>query len=366
MAEPAGLDVELFQDAPISLAVKFACAPGEVLALVGPSGSGKSTVLKTIAGIYRAASGHVRVGSACWFDSVSRIGLPARSRSVGFVFQSYALFPHLTAIDNVIEAMGHVAPSERNGRARDLLQRTHLSGLERRRPSQLSGGQQQRVAVARALARDPAVLLLDEPFSAVDQVTREKLYEELVLLRRELRIPMVLVTHALSEASMLADRMCVLHRGRSLQVAPPLEVMTRPASVDIARLIAMKNIFQGEVAARDGNSLRLRWGDHTLIVRPARDFATGTKVTWVIPSSNVVLHRRDRPSHVERENHVAGVAASVVALGEATHVQMRAGGAQECTLHLTIPTHLAQRHELRAGDAMTVSLLPEGIHLIPS
>jgi molybdate transport system ATP-binding protein len=366
MPDRAGLDVELRQDAPISLDVRFSCAPGEVLALVGPSGSGKSTVLKTIAGIYRPRSGHVRVGRVSWFDSTARLSVPARLRSVGFVFQSYALFPHLTAVENVIEAMGHVAAAERPVRAADLLRRTHLGGLEDRRPSELSGGQQQRVAIARALARDPAVLLLDEPFSAVDQVTREKLYEELVLLRGEFRIPTVLVTHALTEASMLADRMCVLHRGRSLQVAPPIEVMTRPASIDVARLVAMKNIFDGEIVARDGNRLRLRWGDLMLELNTAGDTAPGTRVTWVIPSSNVILHRRDKPSHGERENPVTGVAASVVQLGEATHVQMHVGGDRDRPLFLTIPTHVARRNDVRPGGTITVSLLAEGIHLIPA
>ena len=155
--------------------------PGEVLALVGPSGSGKSTILRTIAGIYTPRHGRIDAGGETWLDTAARhAALAARSARSGFVFQHYALFPHLSALDNVMQAMGHVPPAERaRARAARCSSACNLAGLEARRPARLSGGQQQRVAVARALARDPKVLLLDEPFSAVDQVTREKLYDEL-------------------------------------------------------------------------------------------------------------------------------------------------------------------------------------------
>ena len=175
----AGLSVRLEQLEPIPLAAEFAVAAGELLALVGPSGSGKTTVLRCIAGLHRPRSGFIRCGEATWFDSENGADFAPQERSVGFVFQNYALFPHLTAIENVATALGHLPRGARASRARALLERVHLAGLENRRPAELSGGQQQRVAVARALAREPQVLLLDEPFSAVDQVTRRKLQREL-------------------------------------------------------------------------------------------------------------------------------------------------------------------------------------------
>jgi molybdate transport system ATP-binding protein len=203
----AGLAVRLRQTRPIPLDVALACAPGELLALVGPSGSGKSTTLRAIAGLHRTKDGLVCCGGRTWLDTGNGIDLPPHRRSVGFVFQSYALFPHMTALGNVTAALGHRPAGERETRGRELLAQVRLAGLEARRPAELSGGQQQRVAVARALAREPSVLLLDEPFSAVDRSTRERLYRELVELRRGLAIPMVLVTHDLEEAALLADRL---------------------------------------------------------------------------------------------------------------------------------------------------------------
>jgi molybdate transport system ATP-binding protein len=337
------------------------------LALVGPSGSGKSTILRTIAGIYMPLRGRIEADGETWLDTAAGIRRPARERSVGFVFQNYALFPHLSALDNVVQAMGHVPPPERRERARRLLDRTNLAGLEARRPAQLSGGQQQRVAVARALARDPKVLLLDEPFSAVDQVTREKLYEELATLRRELSIPMILVTHALDEAAMLADRMSILHRGATLQSDTPLAVMTRPASALVARLAGLKNIFEAEVVGHDAERrlTHIRWRDAVLEAHFAPHFAAGTRVAWCIPSSHIVLHRRERPSRGERENPVSGTIVRCIALGASTSLSLRVVAGERADIVFTVSTHAAHRNGLAPGAQASVSLLADGIHLMP-
>ena len=228
-----GLHVTVKQSGPIPLSAELACAPGELLALVGPSGSGKSTILRAIAGLYRPASGKIQCNGDVWFDASADLAVPPHRRSVGFVFQSYALFPHMTALDNVRAALAHRPSKERVERARALLRLVHLDGLEARRPAALSGGQQQRVAVARALARDPAVLLLDEPFSAVDRRTRRNLHRELRELRTAVSMPIVLVTHDLDEAADLADILCVLDRGETLQTGPAAEVLSAPASVRV-------------------------------------------------------------------------------------------------------------------------------------
>jgi molybdate transport system ATP-binding protein len=236
-APAAGLIARFEQHDPIPLDLELTAAHGEVLALVGPSGSGKSTTLRAIAGLHDPARGRVVCNGAVWFDSEAKIALPARRRRVGMVFQSYALFPHLTAIENVMEALGDRAPEARRSEAAALLSRMHLDGLENRRPAALSGGEQQRVAVARALARRPEVLLLDEPFSAVDRVTRRRLRRELAEMRRELPMPVILVTHDLDDVTRLADRVCVMHGGRILQTGTVAEVMQHPADAKVAELL---------------------------------------------------------------------------------------------------------------------------------
>jgi molybdate transport system ATP-binding protein len=225
-----GLVVRLEQAGPIPLDISLACPPGELLALVGPSGAGKSTILRSICGLYRPASGHVICDGETWFDTVRSIALPAHRRRAGLVFQAYALFPHMTALGNVMAAMSHLPRPERQARAEALIEMVHLTGLEQRKPAELSGGQQQRVALARALARDPLALLLDEPFSAVDRPTRRGLHDELQQLRQEVRIPILLVTHDLDEAVRLADRLAVLDHGALLQIGPPAEVIAGPVS----------------------------------------------------------------------------------------------------------------------------------------
>jgi molybdate transport system ATP-binding protein len=362
----AGLEVRLSQAGPIPLAVDLACAAGEVLALVGPSGSGKSTVLRCIAGVLRAQSGRIAVGGTAWFDSAAGIALSPRERSVGFVFQNYALFPHMSAQANVEAALGHLPASDRPVRARGLLDRVNLKGLESRRPAELSGGQQQRVAVARALARDPRALLLDEPFSAVDRSTRQILYRELATLRRDLAMPMVLVTHDLDEAAMLADRMCILHRGRTLQAGPPHELMAHPVNALVARLVDLKNVFRGKVLGHDAPSGTTMLGafGQQLECRLDERHAPGSEVAWAIPGSHVILHRRDRPSRGERENPVRGTIADFLPLGENVSAVIRVEGTGE-RLQVTFPLHVARRNGLEAGAEVVVSLLRDGIHLMP-
>lgn len=367
MAEASGLRAVLEQDAPIPLGAEFGCDAGELLALVGPSGSGKSTILRCIAGLFSPQRGKVLCHGEVWLDSAAGIGLPPQARSVGLVFQHYALFPHLTALGNVMVALGHVANSEREKRARELLELVHLHGLEARRPRELSGGQQQRVALARALARDPQALLLDEPFSAVDQATRRKLQRELAQLRKRLKIPIVLVTHDLEEARALADRICILHRGRTLQEGPPSKIMSRPKNALVARLVGLTNLFQGEVSGQrpEAGLTLLRWGSHTLEAHYNGAFPAGASVCWVIPPENVLLHRRDRPSQGERENPLSGVISEYVELGETVSVTLLLDGRADCPLAMSVPNHVARRNRLGPNEAVSVSLLAGGIHLMP-
>lgn len=220
--------MSLRQAGPIPLDVEFACRPGAVLAIFGPSGSGKTTVLRSIAGLYRPATARVAAGDAVWTDTTTGVFMPPHERRVGFVFQEYALFPHMTAAGNVAAALGHRPRPERRDRAEALLARVHLSGHASKHPHQMSGGERQRVALARALARDPHVLLLDEPFAAIDRRTRRELHAALDDIRRSLDIPVVLVTHDLEDVIRLSTEVLLLEQGRAVARGPIDTLLTQP------------------------------------------------------------------------------------------------------------------------------------------
>ncbi|MGV3708533.1 MAG: ABC transporter ATP-binding protein [Gemmatimonas sp.] len=280
-----GLHVHIERARPVPLALELQCARGEMLALVGPSGSGKTTALKTIAGLMPGASGQVLVGANVWLDTKQRINVPAHNRRVGMVFQNYALFPHMTALGNVVAGLSGSA-GDVQAIAMNWLDQVGMRGHEHRRIAQLSGGQQQRVALARALAREPEVLLLDEPFAAVDQMVRERLYEELAELRTRLSVPTLLVTHSIHEAQLLADRVVVIHRGKSLQSGTPDDVYKRPADEEIARLMGHRNVFPVSAVSTNAKHSTLHWKNVDLVV-PAS--TTGTPTLFMIPAGAITV-----------------------------------------------------------------------------
>ncbi|MCC7363003.1 MAG: ABC transporter ATP-binding protein [Dehalococcoidia bacterium] len=229
---------------PFTYEAAFA-ASNEIVVLFGHSGAGKSVSLQAIAGLRRPRSGRIAVGGRVVFDSAAGIDLPPQERRVGYVVQDLALFPHLTVAQNI--AFGMEPGHRRRERIAELLALLGLDGFEARRPATLSGGQQQRVALARALARDAHLLLLDEPFSALDESLRSGLRRELLRLRRELGLTIVFVTHDLREAHLLADRLAVFDNGRILQFDARETVFRRPVSRRVASLTGVANILRGTV-----------------------------------------------------------------------------------------------------------------------
>ena len=360
------LRVSLRLQHPIGLEVDLHCPPRELLALVGPSGGGKSTVLRAIAGLLRTAQGRIDCGGETWLDSAQGIRRTPQQRRVGLVFQQYALFPHLSALENVAEAV----PRDRAGRlelARELLARVNLQGFENRRPHELSGGQQQRVAVARALAREPAVLLLDEPFSAVDELTRRHLHGELAQLRQQLDMPVVLVTHDLDEAALLCDRMAVLADGRILQAGTPAEVLQRPASVRVARLVGMHNLFGATVERHDdeGGHTWLTWHGLSLRVPLAKLFATGSRVAWALPADQVLLPPREGTPEQPGDTRVEVEVVSVAVLRQSLQVRLRTQGSTTEELLMQVPPGTAARYGVAPGVRLRVRLRGGAMVVMP-
>ena len=359
-----GLRVRLSQSLPITLEARLDCARGELLALLGPSGSGKTSLLRAIAGLMKVRDGEISCDGVAWFDASRGINWSPQERRVGVVFQQYALFPHLSALENVMEAMLDLPPSIRRARARDWIERLHLHGLGDRKPAQLSGGQQQRVALARALAREPRALLLDEPFSAVDRGTRETLYEELAGLRRELSMPVLLVTHDLDEALLLADRVTVLAGGQTLQSGAPYDVLTRPDTAQVARLMGQKNVFRAGIVEHlpEEGATILEWRKRRLRARLQDRDAPGTQVTWTIPRSHLV----PRAEADGEENSVRGTIASVVRLGENAVLGVDVDGDGRPRVFVSVPIHVAQARQFAPGIQTDFRFLSEGIHIMPA
>jgi sulfate transport system ATP-binding protein len=223
--------------------VSFEVEDGSLVALLGPSGSGKSTLLRILAGLESSDSGQV------WFDDEAATDLHARVRGVGFVFQHYALFRHLTVAQNIgfgLSVRGVAKPAITR-KVKELLALTGLAGLDERYPSQLSGGQRQRVALARALAPEPKLLLLDEPFGAVDAKVREELRQWLRRLHDEVGVTSIFVTHDQEEAFAVSDRVLVFHRGRIEQNGAPMDILDRPETEFVARFVGEVNVFPAKL-----------------------------------------------------------------------------------------------------------------------
>jgi molybdate transport system ATP-binding protein len=367
-AADAGLVLEVQQQHPMPLHGRIEAAAGELLALVGPSGAGKTSVLRVAAGLMKPQQGLVQVAGQTWCDTTRGLWRPPQQRHVGLVFQHYALMPHLSALGNVaLSLLQRPEPERRREAARWLAHVGLTDKLMQRRPAQLSGGQQQRVAVARALAREPRLLLLDEPFSAVDMMNRQGLYRLIADLRRELAVPMVLVTHDLHEARLLADRLVVMDAGRVLQSGRPEFIHRAPRTARVAELVGIANLWQGWWEGGDGSDPGwgwLRWGEgpavQRLRVRDKGRMSPHRAVSFVIPGDAISLadlHQAHEPGHIAA--HVDAVRHQ----GEITLATLTLAVAGGQPLALTLSGR--ERRGLEPGQALAVAFDLAQVHLMP-
>ncbi|MBS1230637.1 MAG: sulfate transporter ATP-binding protein [Proteobacteria bacterium] len=324
---------------------------GELVALLGPSGCGKTTLLRIIAGLEQADSGDVSL------DGVDAAGMHVRERAVGFVFQHYALFRHMSVFDNVAFGLRvknrDQRPSETEIRRKvtDLLTLVQLDWLADRYPSQLSGGQRQRIALARALAVEPKVLLLDEPFGALDAKVRKELRRWLRQLHDELHITSIFVTHDQEEALEVADRVVLMDHGRIEQIGTPDEVYDHPASPFVYGFLGSVNLFHGRV---DGQSLRV--GEHAIDL-PSHDLANdAAAVGYVRPHELQLL-----PDDGKTQGGLPARVLRITSSGALASVELSRGEGEGEHLEVTVFRDTLRQLGVKEGDR--VRLKPQRVQV---
>ncbi len=319
-----------------------------VTVLFGPSGAGKTTLLRVLAGLERPDSGQIAFRGEVWLDSARGILLPPQTRRAGFLFQEYALFPHLTVLQNVAYASDTM-------RAGELLQRFGMSELASRKPREISGGQQQRVALVRALAARPSLLLLDEPLSALDAVTRLKTRHELRRMLLESGIPSIVVTHDRAEAIALGDWLAVMVDGRIRQAGPLQEVFRRPAGAQVAESVGVENVLPVRLLSRDGGLTVLQVGDQRL---DCVDCGEVDPLFACIRAEDIVL-ARPGPHHSSARNRLSGTVISVSLEGPLARVELDCG----FPLVALITAQSAASLELRSGEALSAIVKTTSVHV---
>lgn len=292
--------------------------PGQALVLFGPSGAGKTTALRAMAGLLRPVDGVVEIDGRTVYDGSARIWLPAHHRQVGYLTQQYHLFPHLNVMQNVGYGPA-TRTSESRRRISDLLDSLELTGLEERYPWELSGGQQQRVALARALATEPKLLLLDEPFAALDAGLRRTVRQELRTMLARSPVPVILVTHDREEALSLGDEVQVIDGGQVIDRGAPVDVLGQPGQAEVARLVGVENLFRMRVESRQPRDGTMRLAGagaeagFTLETPLGGRQGASSEEEWItvgIRASDIILSSRE-PVGSSARNRIPGMVARV-------------------------------------------------------
>ncbi len=332
--------------------VSFAGERGEFVTLLGPSGCGKTTTLRMIAGFVVPTNGHIEIGER----EVTRV--PPNRRDVALVFQNYALFPHMTVADNVAFGlrMRGMRRSDRDTRVAQALEMVKLRGYEDRFPKALSGGQQQRVALARALVINPQLLLLDEPFGALDKQLRDHMRDELRVLQRRLGIATVFVTHDQQEALALSDRIIVMNGGRIEQIGAPADIYERPRTRFVAEFLGRSNLIGMTVGEQRGDKTQLVRGGLNIFV-PRQPLSRGAAVTVMVRPESLSVTPAAADAAVIRARIV-----SATYLGAST--QLRLVSADGLELEVLGGRSAAQSISLEPGVEIGVQIDPAGLWIL--
>jgi molybdate transport system ATP-binding protein len=341
----------------LELDVALSVAPGSCLALAGPSGAGKSSVLRVLAGLLRPREGWVSCGEEVWLDRERGVEVPPERRRVGYVFQEYALFPHLRAWQNVAYGVRGVRRAERRARALGLLDRFGLAERAEARPRELSGGERQRVALARALATEPRALLLDEPLSALDARTRASAGRELAATLRASDAPAVVVTHDFTEAALLGDRVAVVDAGRVVQEGVAAELAAAPASSFVADFTGAVVLTGTAARTADGlTHVRLDGGGEVVSSEPAQGPVAVSVYPW-----EITLEPPGAPHPGSAQNRLEGEVTSLTEVGSRVRVGLAIP--QPVAAEITAPA--ARDLGLRAGMRAVASWKATATRVLP-
>ncbi len=358
-----GIDIDIQKLLPgFTLRVSLTSKAG-ILVLFGPSGAGKSLTLQCVAGIVRPDSGRIIVTGNTLYDSARGIDLPPQRRRIGYVPQDYALFPHMTVADNIAFGLRTHGSSSRQREVASLIEMLRLTGLEKRRPRDLSGGQSQRVALARALAVKPDLLLLDEPFSALDAPLRDALRSDLGQVHRELQTGIIFVTHGVAETHVLAQEVAILNEGRVLQMGPTAKLFREPATLEVARLTGVRNVLAGEVVESDRGECWVQIGPARL--RSAiKDLAVGTRVLAIIRSEYARFLREGEQADVHEE-WITGFVTAISNQGHLYSVDVALGSQDNPMLRVLAPVWWWERWGPSQGERCRLAVPSCAVHLIP-
>ena len=287
---------------------------GEFISLLGPSGSGKTTLLMILAGFEKATSGSVSL------DGTHIENLPPHKRGLGVVFQNYALFPHMTVAENIAFPlkMRRYSRSIIKQKVQKALDMVQLSDYGKRRPTEMSGGQQQRIALARALIFEPRVILMDEPFGALDKQLREQMQLDIRDMHKRLGLTVVFVTHDQSEALTMSDRIAVFNKGNIEQIGTPLEIYEKPKTDFVAQFIGETNLIKGIVASIDDNFIRMKINDTELKVTKINSVKLGEEIAISLRPELITLSK----SPLANDNMLPGKVRDTVYRGEHTRIDV--------------------------------------------
>jgi ABC-type spermidine/putrescine transport systems, ATPase components len=338
----------------------FTVERGAFFTLLGPSGCGKTTTLRCIAGLIQPDHGAISINGSVVFDDSKGIALPANRRSIGMVFQSYAIWPHLSVFENAafplrVDQHRRHSSTEIRKRVLEVLEIVGLAGFESRSATQLSGGQQQRLALARAMVHRPALLLLDEPLSNLDVKLREGMRAELQRLQREAGITAIYVTHDQGEALAMSDSIAVFERGELIQLGSPDDIYYAPRNRFVASFVGAANLIAGHVAGRSADRLDVRLSDGSVIgcAPPAWQADPGKPVTVCVrPESIRIVAPADEAVRNDR-NRIAGRVTNRVFLGNMTTMQVEAAGAGLQVMRRSAKD--GPQVEAGPGDSVTLS-----------